>query len=155
MFAHEKQRILRALKDLIIGVEHIGSTTIPDMTAKPVIDILLTVEHLQDATTCIQPLRELGYAFIDYPQNTDRLFFRKGKPRSYHLHIVEKGSNSELNHIHFRDALLLDATLKNEYLNLKRETIRKYRYKRALYGERKTALIKRALAKFRTKKSSH
>jgi GrpB-like predicted nucleotidyltransferase (UPF0157 family) len=152
MFAHEKQCILRALNDRIIDVEHIGSTAIPEMTAKPVIDILLTVEHLQDARKCIQPLRELGYTFIDYPQNTDRLFFRKGKPRSYHLHIVEKGSDSEENHIHFRDALLSDATLKNEYLNLKLGAIQKYRHRRALYGERKTVLIQRALAKFRTKK---
>jgi len=155
MFSREKQNILRALQGIIIAAEHIGSTAIPHMTAKPVIDILLTVEHLQDTKKCIQPLSELGYAFIDYPQNTNRLFFRKGKPRNYHLHIVEKGSDTELNHIHFRDALLSDTTLRDEYMNLKRDAIRKYRYRRALYGERKTRLIQRALAKFRTQKPIH
>lgn len=149
MFSHAKEDIINALNSRIIDVEHIGSTAIPQMTAKPVIDILITIEHLQDARKCIQPLRKLGYAFIDYPQNTDRLFFRKGKPRSHHVHIVEKGSASELNHIHFRDALLSETTLRNEYLQLKQEALGKYKYRRALYGERKSELIKKTLEKFR------
>jgi GrpB-like predicted nucleotidyltransferase (UPF0157 family) len=149
MFAHEKTQMLHKLQGLVIDIEHIGSTAIPNMIAKPVIDILLTVKHLQDAPKCIQPLRELGYAFIDYPQNTDRLFFRKGKPRQYHLHIVAKGSLSELNHIHFRDALLSDNALREEYLRLKQVAIQQHKYRRALYGECKTEFIKRALAKFR------
>ena len=90
----------------------------------------------------------MGYAFIDYPQNTTRLFFRKGKPRSHHIHIVEKGSPSELNHIHFRDALLADEDLRAEYLQLKYEALEKYKHRRALYGGRKGCLIQKALAKF-------
>jgi GrpB-like predicted nucleotidyltransferase (UPF0157 family) len=58
---------------------------------------------------------------------------------------VEKGSAAELDHIHFRDALLSEPMLKKEYLQLKRDAIRKHRYRRALYGERKTELIQRAL----------
>jgi GrpB-like predicted nucleotidyltransferase (UPF0157 family) len=149
MFACEKAQILNKLQGLVNDVEHIGSTAIPHIAAKPVLDILLTVKQLTDAWNCIQPLRELGYAFIDYPQNTDRLFFRKGKPRQYHLHIVKKGSASELNHIHFRDALLSDETLRDEYQQLKQAAIRQYKYRRALYGERKTELIRRALEKYR------
>jgi GrpB-like predicted nucleotidyltransferase (UPF0157 family) len=80
--------------------------------------------------------------------NAIRLFFRKGKPRSHHSHIVEKGGAAELDHIHFRDVLLSDPRLKEEYRQLKHDAIQKYRYRRALYGERKTDLIQRALKKF-------
>lgn len=149
MFSREKEAVFHLLQGIIVDVEHIGSTVIPGMLAKPIIDILLTVPHLKDAKHCINPLRQLGYAFIDYPQNTDRLFFRKGKPRSHHIHIVEKGSDSDRNHIHFRDALLSDETLRNEYLQLKRDALQKYKHRRALYGEQKHALIQKALAKFR------
>jgi GrpB-like predicted nucleotidyltransferase (UPF0157 family) len=149
MFAREREQILQALQGKILDVEHIGSTAIPGMPAKPIIDILIIIEDLQNAKFCIQPLRGLGYAFIDYPQNTDRLFFRKGTPRSHHIHIVERGGDSERDHLHFRDVLLSDDTLRNEYLQLKLDAMRQYKHRRALYGERKNELIKKALAKFR------
>ena len=148
-FACEQARILTALQGLALDVEHIGSTAIPGMIAKPILDILITVKRLPDTVKCIQPLRELGYAFIDYPQNTTRRFFRKGKPRSHHVHIVEKGSREEFAHIRFRDALLADEVLRREYLTLKHEALQQHKYRRALYGEKKGKLIARALAKFR------
>lgn len=149
MFASEHAQIRNILGKLVIDIEHIGSTAISGMVAKPVIDILLTVQQFAQAWKCIDPLRTLGYAFIDYPQNRTRLFFRKGQPRSHHLHIVEKGSASDLNHIHFRDALLTDKVLRAEYLQLKCAALEKYKHRRALYGERKGKLIQKALAKFR------
>ena len=150
IFATEQQQIRKALQNLIIDVEHIGSTAIPGMTAKPIIDILLTVKEFPDAWQCIDPLRTLDYAFIDYPQNTTRLFFRKGKPRSFHLHIVEKGSNSDLAHIRFRDALLSDEILRQEYLQLKQDALGKFKHRRALYGQHKGELIRKALRQCRS-----
>ena len=150
MFAAERARILEALHGMPAEIEHIGSTAIPGMIAKSVLDMLLIIDDLRAARQYIKPLRELGYAFIDYPQNTTRLFFRKGKPRSHHIHIVEKGSPAAQDHLHFRDALLHDARLREEYLRLKQEAIREHQFRRALYGERKTALIRKALALYRT-----
>jgi GrpB-like predicted nucleotidyltransferase (UPF0157 family) len=152
MFADEKAQILQAFhrksfseKIAPVAVEHIGSTAIPGMAAKPIVDILITVKHLDDAVPCIQPLRELGYAFIDYPQNTDRRFFRKGTPRSHHIHIVIHDGSSALAYLRFRDALRSDADLRQEYLNLKLDSMQRFKHRRALYGERKSALIRRAL----------
>jgi GrpB-like predicted nucleotidyltransferase (UPF0157 family) len=149
LFARERKHIQHALQDRVISIEHIGSTAIPNMPAKPVIDILLTVAHFEEAVHCIQPLRELGYAFIDYPQNTDRRFFRKGKPRSHHIHLVEHESQSARDHLQFRDALLTNPTLQEEYRHLKHEAMQQHKERRALYGERKTQFIRRALAQFR------
>lgn len=146
LFAAERDAILAALPESGIQIEHIGSTAIPGLPAKPILDILILVERLDDAVGCIQPLRELGYAFIDYPQNTDRRFFRKGEPRSHHIHIVARGSRSADAHLRFRDALLNDATLRQEYLDVKRDAMLQFTHRRALYGERKSALIRKALA---------
>lgn len=149
MFAREQELILKALQAMICTVEHIGSTAIPGMLAKPIIDILITVTSLDEAPACIQPLSEVGYAFIDYPQNKDRCFFRKGTPRTYHIHIVEHDSPSARAYVKFRDALLSDAGLRQAYLQLKQESRQKFKYRRALYGERKGALIRKALSKSR------
>lgn len=146
MFASEKARIIKALPELNLVVEQIGSTAIPGMPAKPILDILITIDHLNNAVACIQPLRQLGYAFIDYPQNIDRRFFRKGTPRSHHIHIVTHDSPSAQAYLRFRDALRTDAALRQEYLDLKRDSMQRFKHRRALYGERKGALIRKALA---------
>ncbi|MCP4404306.1 MAG: GrpB family protein, partial [bacterium] len=148
MFAREKELILQKLSGLVLMVEHIGSTAIPGMPAKPIIDILIVVENLPEAWKCIQPLQTLGYAFIDYPQNTTRRFYRKGKPRSRHIHIVERGSRPHLDHVNFRDALLSNENLRQEYLRLKQDAMGEFKHRRALYGEKKGALIRKALARF-------
>ncbi|MBD3306381.1 hypothetical protein GF339_08275 [candidate division KSB3 bacterium] len=149
MFLREQAQILAALHPQPLSVEHIGSTAIPHMPAKPIIDILVSLDRLEDASRCISPLRALGYAFIDYPQNTDRRFFRKGTPRSHHLHLVEQGSASERDHLDFRDAILANDVLRQEYLQLKSEAMHQHKDRRALYGERKGDFIRHALATYR------
>ena len=146
MFANEKELILLEMQDLVLGIEHVGSTAIPGMPAKPIIDILIAVEKLENAWKCIEPLQRLGYAFIDYPQNRTRRFYRKGRPRSHHIHIVERGSAPHRDHLNFRDALLADEELRQEYLKLKQDAMGEFKHRRALYGERKGALIRKALA---------
>ena len=146
MFAGECEAIRTALGPLALEVEHIGSTAIPGLPAKPVIDILVAVRKLEDAAACIAPLQALGYTFIDYPQNIDRRFFRKGAPRTHHLHIVEQGSVSYREHLAFRDTLRRDPALRQEYLELKTSLARQYRTDRARYSDSKTAFVQRVLA---------
>ena len=105
MFEAERKNIEAALGDRVIEIHHIGSTAIPGLAAKPVIDIMIAVRQLEDAIECIGPLGDLGYAFIDHPQNTDRRFFRKGVPRTHHVHIVAQGNAELRDHLAFRDAL--------------------------------------------------
>jgi GrpB-like predicted nucleotidyltransferase (UPF0157 family)/predicted kinase len=148
-FQAEKENIQSALGGLAVEIQHIGSTAIPGLEAKPVIDILVTVPKLSDAVACIAPLHELGYTFIDYPQNTDRRFFRKGLPRTHHLHIVEQGSASMHDHLDFRDALLSDPALRSEYQQLKVELAAKYKNDRAKYSDSKTEFVQRVLREWR------
>ncbi|MFL7794676.1 MAG: GrpB family protein [Anaerolineae bacterium] len=151
-FEAERARIAAALGDLAPEIHHIGSTAIPGIDAKPIIDTMVVVRRLDDAVACIAPLQELDYAFIDYPENTDRRFFRKGKPRTHHLHIVEEGSRSLIEHLAFRDALRADAGLRREYQALKHALRAKYKHDRATYSESKSVFVQKVLAQWRSRR---
>lgn len=144
-FAAEQVLIERELGGLGLGVHHVGSTAVPGLPAKPIIDILVEVRRLADATRCIPPLLSLGYHFLDYPQNRDRRFFRKGEPRSHHLHIVERGSRSAVEHLAFRDALRASAAWRDEYAALKLGLAARFKEDRATYSEQKGALVARVV----------
>jgi GrpB-like predicted nucleotidyltransferase (UPF0157 family)/predicted kinase len=148
-FEAERARIAAVLGDLVLEIHHIGSTAVPGLDAKPIIDTLLVVRHLDDATACIAPLQALGYAFIDYPQNTDRRFFRKGVPRTHHLHIVAAGSQTLADHLEFRDALRADPKLRQQYRDLKHALSARYEHDRARYSESKGAFVENTLAERR------
>ena len=151
MFEAERAEIAAALGDLALEIHHIGSTAIPGLDAKPVIDTMVVVQSLDDAVGCIAPLQELGYAFIDYVQNVDRRFFRKGKPRSHHLHIVEASSQSLADHIDFRDALRADADLRRQYQELKHALRAEHARDRASYSESKGGFVARVLAQWHSR----
>jgi GrpB-like predicted nucleotidyltransferase (UPF0157 family)/predicted kinase len=150
-FEAERARIAAALGDLALEIHHIGGTAVPGLDAKPVVDTMVAVRRLDDAVACIAPLQALGYAFIDYPQNADRRFFRKGKPRSHHLHIVAAGSQSLAEHLAFRDALRTDDDLLREYQALKHVLRTRYKHDRATYSESKGAFVRKVLAQWRSR----
>jgi GrpB-like predicted nucleotidyltransferase (UPF0157 family)/predicted kinase len=150
-FEAERARIAVALGDLATAIHHVGSTAIPGLDAKPIIDTMVGVRHLDDAALCIGPLQALGYAFIDYPQNVDRRFFRKGLPRTHHLHIVAEGSQSLVDHLDFRDALRADPSLRQQYQELKHALARDHRNDRARYSELKGAFVHKVLQAWRAR----
>ncbi len=128
-----------------MAIHHIGSTAIPGLTAKPVIDILLVVRELADFVDCIAPLQMLSYAFIDYPQNVDRKFFRKGQPRTHHVHIVAHDNAELRDHLIFRDALRANPNLRDEYAALKHDLANRFKTDRAHYGDSKTQFVRRVI----------
>src|SRR5580692_4373155 len=80
--------------DLVLAIEHFGSTAIPGLAAKPVIDILVAVRSIEEARRrAVAPLTALGYAFWADNPKRDRLFFVKGLPpaprRTHHVHMTE------------------------------------------------------------------
>src|ERR1700750_1547172 len=93
----EEARRLRAALDpsLIVGLEHFGSTAVPGLSAKPIIDILVAVRSLAAAqATFVEALRKLDYVYWADNPKKDRMFFVKGMPpfgakRSHHVHITE------------------------------------------------------------------
>ena len=144
-FQAEKRALEAALGDRVVAVHHIGSTAIPGLAAKPVIDILLVVRQLADYTACIAPLQNIGYAFIDYPQNVDRKFFRKGQPRTHHLHIVAQDNAELRDHLIFRDALRANPELRDEYTALKYDLANRFKTDRAHYSDSKTQFVRHVI----------
>ena len=126
-----------------------GSTAVPGLPAKPVIDILVVVEDLRDAGACIAPLAKLGYSFVDHPENVDRRFFRKGAPRTHHLHIVEAGSAAHRDHLDFRDALRAGPELRRAYADLKAALAEAHRRDRETYSKKKSDFVRRSLVEWR------
>jgi GrpB-like predicted nucleotidyltransferase (UPF0157 family) len=107
---------------------------------------MIAVPRLEDAIDCIGPLSDLGYAFIDYPQNTARRFLRKGQPRTHHVHLVEVGSAELYDHLLFRDALRANDEWRDQYAALKIALADRHQNDRAQYSASKTEFVQRVLS---------
>jgi GrpB-like predicted nucleotidyltransferase (UPF0157 family) len=119
----EVRRIERALGPVAVRVEHVGSTAVPGLAAKPILDLQVSVAAIEPRAAYVEPLERLGYVFIPEPESPDYHFFAKPerRPRSHHVHVCESGSEQELRHLAVRDFLRSDHTEALRYARLKRE----------------------------------
>ena len=121
-FADEAEAIKDALSDTSVEVHHIGSTAIPDMLAKPIIDLLGVVPYLADVDAKTGSLENLGYKAMGAYGIEGRRYFRKidgNGTRTHHLHMFEKGSTHVERHLAFRDYLIVHPNVAKEYSSLK------------------------------------
>jgi GrpB-like predicted nucleotidyltransferase (UPF0157 family) len=153
MFAEEAAILRQALDaDLLIGIEHFGSTAIPGMAAKPIIDILIAVRSLAKArTTVVEPLQRLHYVFWADNPKTDRMFFVKGMPpygarRTHHVHITEPAGEMWLR-LAFRDYLRARPDEAQRYECLKRNLAVVHHADREAYTDAKAAFVEEILTK--------
>ncbi|WP_332897311.1 GrpB family protein [Haladaptatus sp. CMSO5] len=141
-------RELRSLiGDEIERIEHVGSTAIPDLPAKPILDVVVVVTELERAKKLVPKIQSLGYEFKPDDPLDGRLFFVRGpeESRTHHLAVVEAGSESLAEYVNFRAALLADPELVEEYAELKRDLAGKYADDRETYTEKKAAFIQSVL----------
>ncbi|MFA5313320.1 MAG: GrpB family protein [Methanomassiliicoccales archaeon] len=141
----ERRLLAKAFGDRAKAIEHIGSTAVPCLCAKPVIDIMVCVLDVDEVRDRHQELSGLGYVYVPFDDDGDRLFFRKGMPRAHHLHVVLAGGKEWERHIQFRNLLRGDDGLRERYSQLKRESAARHRNDRNVYLESKRALIDEAL----------
>jgi GrpB-like predicted nucleotidyltransferase (UPF0157 family) len=152
MFDGEKTLILKALGNKAVSIEHIGSTAVPGLGAKPIIDIMVGVRLLSDARRCIRPLERIDYEYVpEYEASIpDRRYFRKGpnEPnKHYHLHMVEYDSEFWKRQLFFRDYLRTHPKAASEYFKLKKQLAVKYHLDREGYTEAKTSFITSIVSK--------
>lgn len=150
-FESEVARLRDAAGNSFTRIEHIGSTAVPGLLAKPVIDIMATVKNLQEDAAFIEPLARRGWAYISKyeVEMPERRFFRKsvlGK-RSHHLHVVEKDSEFWTRHLAFRDYLRTHHESVIEYARLKKELAEKFKDDAEAYTEAKSGFIRDIEAK--------
>jgi GrpB-like predicted nucleotidyltransferase (UPF0157 family) len=147
-FLVERDLLSQALREWLVGdIEHIGSTSIPGLAAKPVIDMMAPVQSLVCSEGAIARTVQLGYAY--YPYKPDLMhWFCKPSPaiRTHHLHLVPAHSRVWRERLAFRDALRSSAALCAEYQALKETLAVQHRRDRDAYTEAKSPFIQRVLA---------
>ena len=153
LFDEEAKR-LRATLDpsLIVGLEHFGSTSVPGLSAKPVIDILIAVRSLAGAqASFVEALRNLDYVYWAENPKTDRMFFVKGMPpfgsrRSHHVHVTEPDGEM-WQRLAFRDYLRVHPEQARTYAQLKRQLATEHPADREAYTNAKSAYIESVMRK--------
>ena len=149
-FEDEKRRILAAIGRYVAAVEHIGSTAVPGLAAKPIIDILVGLRSLTDATNCIIPLTGLGYEYVPEfeAELPERRYFRRVLPRArtHHIHMVETTSEFWRRQLLFRDYLRAHPKDARAYETLKRDLASRFEVGRD-YAAAKSVFISAILDK--------
>ena len=153
LFEREAARLRAALDpSLIVGLEHFGSTAIPGLAAKPVIDILIAVRSLPDARArFVEPLRTLDYVFWAENPRLDRMFFVRGMPpfgerRTHHVHVTEMRGEM-WQRLAFRDYLRAHPQEAQTYDRLKRRLAVEHQADREAYTEAKSAYVDTVMLK--------
>lgn len=127
----------------VIAIEHAGSTAIPGLEAKPIIDIFVAVPDIDVARATFPPILDaIGYAFWAENPDHERLFFVKGLPprapaRTHHVHVMETAAAAWQRALLFRDYLRSHADEAQRYLHLKRELAVRHREDREAYTRAK------------------
>jgi len=142
-YQQEERKIKEILTNKLIAIEHIGSTSVPGLGAKPIIDFMVGVSDLNEVEQFIEPLAKLGYEHVYHKEFPNRRFFRKGQRRAgtHHLHIYNYGSKEWKNNILFRDYLKTHPDVLKQYNQLKKELAEKYRNDRVAYTNAKHPFI--------------
>ena len=146
-FEREEARLRAALGEVAVRVDHVGSTAVPGLMAKAIIDIQVSVPSVADVEAYRVPLEGLGYAFQPDPRFPTYPFFRYPAegPRRHHLHVAEAGSAEEQEHLVFRDRLRSDPVIASLYRDLKIELARRFFADRTGYSSSKGNFVHHVL----------
>jgi GrpB-like predicted nucleotidyltransferase (UPF0157 family) len=171
-FEQEQARLRDACGDLLEAIEHIGSTAVPGLPAKPVIDLLATVREMALLSTLhegshtrvdgrgippegnarhvalVEAITGLGYEYLGEYGIRRRLYFRKGPSGDdpgFHLHVVRQGTRLQREHLLFRDYLRVHSDVAEHYGRHKRELAKRYGEDRKAYTDAKAAFIAQVL----------
>lgn len=146
-FNKEKQNLLSAAGKFLTRIEHIGSTAIPGMVAKPTVDILAAITSLQEAKTLIKVVSSIGYIYVPEFENElpERRYFYKDSADedAFHLHVVELDSPFWKRHIAFRNYLRTHPDEADAYAELKIKLANEHTTDRNAYTDGKSEFIHR------------
>ncbi len=148
LYEEEKRLILGAVGEHVKSIEHVGSTSVPGLGAKPIIDIIAGLDSEEDADRCLPALAAIGYDDVTPEPSDDDWYYCLGKgPHSpgFHLHLMKQGSAFYMRHILFRDYLRAHPETAMEYYELKKRLVQRYADMREVYTESKTGFIENVL----------
>jgi GrpB-like predicted nucleotidyltransferase (UPF0157 family) len=146
LFEEERTRLQSAIGEHVLDIQHVGSTSIPGMTAKPIIDIAIAVESFEAASACIEPMKQIGYEYAGENGIPRRHYFVKRNPATtHHVHMLEIASPEWANHLLFRDYLIGHPKAATEYAALKLKLAEAFPRDRDAYTDGKAAFIQHIL----------
>jgi len=153
-FSKEKKNVKRVLGNRVF-IEHVGSTAIPKLGGKGIVDIVVGIEDNHISEYC-NILKKSGYEFRKIASTPKRLFFRKdynyrGKVRRIHIHLVKVGSKDWTEMTFFRDYLLEHPQAVKDYAQIKKEAVKKAKGEGKVYKEFKKEFITSITQKARVK----
>ncbi|MGZ5597292.1 MAG: GrpB family protein [Usitatibacter sp.] len=148
-FLAERALLAPLLRPWLRGpIEHIGSTAVPGLAAKPVIDIMAGVSDLDASRPALERLREIGYCYAPYRADAMHWLCKPSpRLRTHHLHLVPFESALWLERLAFRDLLAEDPGLARDYATLKYSLAGAHRHDREGYTDAKAPFIEDALRK--------
>lgn len=148
-FEHEAGVLSRLLGPLVTAIEHVGSTSVPGLAAKPIIDIALAFESRQQLDEARRALRSAGYHDVgDFGERGGVIIAKGPRSRRTHaLHLVDARSDQWRGYLAFRDRLRRDTALRERYATLKRELAARFPFDRASYLAGKVEFIADATPK--------
>jgi GrpB-like predicted nucleotidyltransferase (UPF0157 family) len=140
-FATWRDRLASSLGATALRIEHVGSTSVPGLPAKAVVDIQLSVPDIANESSYVPPIEAIGVALRS--RDDEHRYFRPagGRPRDVQIHVCNIGSNWERVHLLFRDYLRSHNDAAAEYAAMKRRVAALYRDDRIAYNEAKTDFI--------------
>ena len=144
LFKREKLLLKQILGGLALDIQHVGSTAIPDMPAKPIIDIAVGIKTVNNFGECTKPLQSAGYLFRENASNWREFFFAKGpeEKRAYHLHLMKYNGEIWKNYLAFRDYLRANRKHARKYAELKETLFKKYPENRKKYTAGKAQFVR-------------
>ncbi len=143
-FEDEKVRLAKALAPVAKGIEHYGSTAVPGLCAKPILDIMVGIVPLSEWERCKPALEALGYDYAEGAGVPGHYIFGRGRDRTertHLLHIVEYQGESWRGGLAFRDTLRRDASLRESYAQEKERAVAAAPGNRAAYNLQKGSFI--------------
>jgi GrpB-like predicted nucleotidyltransferase (UPF0157 family) len=148
-FAAWRDRLAAELGPTALRIDHIGSTAVPGLPAKPIIDIQVSVASIEDESSYVPGIERAGVA-LRSREPGHRYFRPAGElPRDVQVHVIQTGSDWEAAHLSFRDLLVRDASIREAYAGLKNQLAQRYRHDRIAYNEGKTNFILDSLQRAR------
>ena len=158
LYERERARLAAALGNRVLDLQHVGSTAISGIRAKPILDIAAAVASYEAAAICIAPLEALGYSYRGENGIPRRRYFvlraPDGEMTLVHLHMLEVESAEWANHLLFRDYLRAHPQEAQAYQALKERLMARYPHDRGAYTEGKGAFIMRVLESARVEEQN-
>jgi GrpB-like predicted nucleotidyltransferase (UPF0157 family) len=146
-YAAEAVRIRGALGELALDIQHVGSTAIPGIKAKPIVDIVVGLRQLADGVLCVEPMQAIGFEYVGVDIVPDDHIFGKHQPRTHLAHFVEHRGWQWRRMTVFRDRLRAEPALAAEYEALKLALATRFPENRGAYTAAKTEFIDAVIAR--------